>query len=547
MRYRNPIRSVAIAVTLAIVVLIVNDLVAQRRGGGGRRSGGVSSRSMGGRRAGSVRYGSRGYRSSSSGRTTTRERQPSRGYGRSRRPTSGYGSVRHASRYYGGNTRSGGLGGRPRTPQSSAGRVTRPTAVRPAFRNPARVGERNVVRDRSRSARHPEGRSGRDASIVRGPRRGAARIEGRHGREAAVVWGPHGAVVAGRGPHGGFVAGAGHHSRGGVAVVRPNDCTSIVIGGRSYYGWGGHCYRRVYYNGELCYVGIRPPVGWFVSVLPHDCETVVYDNITYYHYDDLYYIQQGQGEDAGYAIAEPPVDLADLASETATEGQNPFTILKQMSDFLGKIQRFSVRVSDTADETSESGPMIQIATDRTIRVARPSRLQVDVSGDRAERRIVYDGRAVSWHDVQQKTYGILEAPGTLDEMLDFLAEQYGATIPIADLFYSDSYNAMIPASETGRYLGHQAVGGTDCHHLAFEGGVIDWQIWIDAGEQPLPHKLAITYKLSNGSPRYRAILKDWNLTPEFSERQFEFQPPPNAVRLDVLDVLPVAGRGSPSS
>ena len=542
MRYRSPSQSLTIAVALAIGVLIVSDVVAQRRGGG--RRGGGSSRSMGARRAGSVRYGSRGSRSSRSGRTTNRERRPSRGYGRPSRPTSGYGSVRHASRYYGGNARSAGLGGRPRTPQPGAGRITRPTAVRPALRNRTGVGGKNTSRDRSRTPSHLEGRSGRDASIVRGPRRGAAKIEGRFGREAAVVWGPHGAVVAGRGPHGGFVGGAGHHFRGGVAVVRPNDCTSIVIGGHSYYGWGGHCYRRVYHNGELCYVGIRPPVGWFVSVLPNDCETLVYNDITYYHYDDLYYIQQGQGEDAGYAIAEPPVGLADLASETATEGQNPFTILKQMSDFLGKIQRFSVRVSDTADETSESGPMIQITTDRTIRVARPSRLQVDVSGDRAERRIVYDGRAVSWHDVQQETYGILEAPDNLDEMLDFLAEQYGATIPIADLFYSDSYNAMIPASETGRYLGHQAVGGIDCHHLAFEGGVIDWQVWIDTGEQPLPHKLVITYKLSNGNPRYRAILKDWNLAPEFSERHFEFRPPPDAKR---LDVLPVAGSNTSSS
>ena len=546
MRYRNTIRSLAIAVTLAIGAMCVDDVMAQRRGGGHR--GSSSSRSTGGRRASSVRHGSQGYQSSRTRQSTNRGRRASRGYDRPGRPASGYGSVRHASRYYGGNARSVGTGGRPWTPQPGAGGLTRSRAVDSARQtargNRVGVGKGNTSRNRSGVASHLDGRSGRDASIVRGPHRGAARIEGRHGREAAVVWGPRGAVVAGRGPHGGFVGGAGRYVRGGVAVVRPNDHTSIVIGGHTYYGWGGHCYRRVYYNGELCYVGIRPPVSWFISVLPHDCETIIYNDITYYHYDDLYYIQQGQGEDAGFVVAEPPAGLADLTNETATKGQNPFAILKRMSDFLGQVPRFSVRVSDTADEASESGPMIQIATDRTIRVSRPDRLQVDVSGDRAERRIVYDGRAVTWHDMRQKTYGTLETPGTLDEMLDFLAEQYGATIPIADLFYRDSYNTMIPASETGRYIGHQAVGGTDCHHLAFEGGVIDWQIWIDAGEQPLPRKLVITYKLTNGSPRYRATLQDWNLAPEFSGRQFEFQPPLDATR---LDVLPVAGSGSSSS
>ena len=40
-----------------------------------------------------------------------------------------------------------------------------------------------------------------------------------------------------------------------------------------------------------------------------------------------------------------------------------------------------------------------------------------------------------------------------------------------------------------------------CHHLAFEQATIDWQLWIDAGKDPLPRKLVITYKTEDEVPQ----------------------------------------------
>ena len=77
---------------------------------------------------------------------------------------------------------------------------------------------------------------------------------------------------------------------------------------------------------------------------------------------------------------------------------------------------------------------------------------------------------------------------------------------------------------------HQAAG-VPCHHLAFSQEDIDWQIWIDAGPQPLPRKIVITYAEEPGAPQYTATIKRWSLDPKFTDELFHFVPPEGATKL----------------
>ena len=43
---------------------------------------------------------------------------------------------------------------------------------------------------------------------------------------------------------------------------------------------------------------------------------------------------------------------------------------------------------------------------------------------------------------------------------------------------------------TGEYVGVTELSGVRCHHLAFRSGDVDWQIWIEDGDKPLPRKTA---------------------------------------------------------
>ena len=90
--------------------------------------------------------------------------------------------------------------------------------------------------------------------------------------------------------------------------------------------------------------------------------------------------------------------------------------------------------------------------------------------------------------------------------------------------------------QSGYYIGLSDVDGVNCHHLAFSQPKVDWQLWIEAGEKPLPKKLVITYKGLPGVPEYRAIYSHWNFEPKFREGQFTFTPPEKAVKIDFMPV-----------
>jgi hypothetical protein len=68
--------------------------------------------------------------------------------------------------------------------------------------------------------------------------------------------------------------------------------------------------------------------------------------------------------------------------------------------------------------------------------------------------------------------------------------------------------------------------------LSFEQESIDWQLWIDAGEKPLPRKLVIAYKTEDEVPQYSVIMGKWNLNADVPDELFVFEPPEGAERIE---------------
>jgi hypothetical protein len=79
-----------------------------------------------------------------------------------------------------------------------------------------------------------------------------------------------------------------------------------------------------------------------------------------------------------------------------------------------------------------------------------------------------------------------------------------------------------------------------CHHLAFAQDDVQWQIWIDAGPEPIPRKLVIAYGDEVGIPQYTATIRRFTVEPKAAaESFFKFTPPTSAQR---IELGPVPGR-----
>ena len=199
--------------------------------------------------------------------------------------------------------------------------------------------------------------------------------------------------------------------------------------------------------------------------------------------------------------------------------------MKAMSTLLAKTPRLALEAEETLDEVYAGAPRVQLTNVRRAAIQRPARFASDATGDTLNRSSWYDGKTITALQKAENTYLTVEMPATIDATLDKLADDYGIVVPLSDFLYADPYATLMEGVVYGEYLGIHQAAGVPCHHLAFSQEEIDWQIWIDAGPQPLPRKLVITYAEEPGAPQYTAVFKRWNLDPKFAEDLFHFVPP----------------------
>ena len=83
--------------------------------------------------------------------------------------------------------------------------------------------------------------------------------------------------------------------------------------------------------------------------------------------------------------------------------------------------------------------------------------------------------------------------------------------------------ALAPAEQAAEYIGPAMVGGVQTDQFAFRQEEIDWQIWIQQGDRPLPLKIVIIDKTDPTRPEFSARLS-WNTSPRFDASTFAFSP-----------------------
>jgi hypothetical protein len=209
-------------------------------------------------------------------------------------------------------------------------------------------------------------------------------------------------------------------------------------------------------------------------------------------------------------------------------------LLRNMSDFLGKQQSFSVTTENSLEVVLTSGQKIQYTSPASLQLKRPNLLRASRKGDLVDQDFYYDGKTLTLFSPGNGFYATTAAPATIDQTLDMARETLDVIAPGGDFIYTNSYAMLTQDVASGFYVGKAVVGGVTCDHLAFRGKDVDWQIWIAEGNKPLPKKYVITSKRVPGEPQFTVYINGWNLAPRLSNTSFSFKPPKNATRIDFL-------------
>lgn len=238
----------------------------------------------------------------------------------------------------------------------------------------------------------------------------------------------------------------------------------------------------------------------------------------------------GPGAAAGDEPATEPTPQPRIAAFTA----DALGSLKRSADFLAaqKAYRFGADVS--YDVLQPTGQMLEFGGRRDYLVRRPDRVRIQAVGrDGQAMELFFDGRSILIDVPGEDAYVQVEKPGTLYAALDYLVEDLQTPSPLSE-FLSQNFAADVEGKiESGFYVQHVDFGEEVCEQLAFRTARVDFQLWIRAGDEPLPCRLVVTYKLEAGQPQFTAQFRDWDLSPEVDDELFVFTPPESAERIQV--------------
>jgi len=217
-------------------------------------------------------------------------------------------------------------------------------------------------------------------------------------------------------------------------------------------------------------------------------------------------------------------------------------VLRQMSDALARSPSFSFTAADYTDKRHDTGQTARFFRELDIQVKRPNRFYAQIHGDEINRTVWYNQDTLTVLDNQKSQYAKLGVPARIENMFDFVMEKYGLTVPLADLLFENPYAVLTESILTGVYNGLDRVDSYSCHHLSFSQEYIDWQIWIDTGDIPVPRKILIIHTSKTGQPRYSVTMDNWNLNTALPDKRFQAKLPSQAKLVSLEIVMKIQER-----
>ena len=143
-------------------------------------------------------------------------------------------------------------------------------------------------------------------------------------------------------------------------------------------------------------------------------------------------------------------------------------------------------------------------------------MRAEIVNDRQPRIFYYDGKSFTLYAPRLKFYASVDAPPTIGELATRLEDKYDIDLPFVDLFPLGHEGGNVDAITSATDLGTSVVDGVTCEQYAFRQEGLDWQLWVQQGDNPLPRKVVLSTLTDEARPQHTSVYT-WNLAPSFND------------------------------
>jgi peroxiredoxin len=239
----------------------------------------------------------------------------------------------------------------------------------------------------------------------------------------------------------------------------------------------------------------------------------------------------------------------------------PDVLLRQMADYIGALPAFSCRV-ETSIHISAKGMNNRQQKKWNVKLQRPNRLSLVVDEGLSAITLISDGKNVFQYKPVLSQYTVVEAPADLAGFAASTAASGLREMAVPESLVPTSgdnlYKNLMESVTSSEYLGIEKLNDVACHHCRFLQKDINWEIWIEAGERPVVHKVVPDLSmqvagLEDAKVEFVVSFLDWNVAAKFTDADFRFAPPAGAEKVDSFSrgaigpgaIHPLLGKASP--
>ncbi|WP_226646692.1 DUF2092 domain-containing protein [Microbulbifer variabilis] len=228
--------------------------------------------------------------------------------------------------------------------------------------------------------------------------------------------------------------------------------------------------------------------------------------------------QNGQGQSEQGQNTQP---LAGVAQNGEAIDPKAMEALKAMGKYLASMKTLMFNARIFADVVLENEQKLLIGGKVKYLAMPPKKLRVDLTTDSITRNFIHNGDKFTMIAPRNGYFAEMQASQPTNQVLTKAAKDYGIEVPFADLLEWGRKPDAWAGIKEGFLVNSPMIYGQRTKHWAFRSENLDWEIWIQVGDKPLPLRISTVNTRDPAKPRFIATLKWMQAKPEAAK---EFTP-----------------------